>query len=84
MKPENRHQLVRGVVAAGKRTCSCLITSDPVEVEKHGGCVARTFWYRHDELDKVERALEELRLAYSRMPGCSEMMYGYEYKDYEH
>ena len=82
MKAENKKQLVRGVVAAGSRSTSC-VTADPEQAEKHGCCVAKTFWYRHDELNKVESALEALRKAYSQMSGCSGMSYYYEYKDYE-
>ena len=82
MKAENKKQLVRGVVAAGSRSTSC-VTADPEEAEKRGGCVAKTFWYRHDELNEVDNALEVLRKAYSQMSGCSGLSYYYEYKDYE-
>lgn len=68
MKAENRKQLVRGVVEAGSRSTYC---------------VAKTFWYRHDELNKVESALKVLETAYSRMSGFSELSSYYEYKDYE-
>ncbi|MEE0898396.1 MAG: hypothetical protein U0K87_00385 [Ruminococcus sp.] len=82
MKPENRNQMVRGVVAAGTRY-SGLVTADPVQAEEHDCCVARTFWYRHDELDRVERALESLSRTYSKMDVCDSVMMYYEYKDYE-
>ena len=82
MKPENRNQMVRGVVVAGTINSS-LFTTDPIKAEQHDCCVARTFWYRHDELDEVEHALEALCQAYSNMYRYSSMMMSYEYRDYK-
>ena len=84
MTPENRNQLVRGVIAVGTAS-SGMITADPEEAKKHGVIVAYTHWYRHDDnLSELEHDFEALRRTYMSMSKSAEAMLFYEYKDYEY
>lgn len=71
MKPENRNQLVRGVVTAGNHYSS------------QRDVVAYTYWYRHDDdLNRLENELDSLCRCYMNMSKTNHISFGYEYKDY--
>ena len=81
-KPEDKHQLVRGVLGVGGRSSSC-VTTDENRAKEFGCIVAYTHWYRHDDdLNRLEAELESLVRCYMKMPYTSGVVYGYEYKDY--
>lgn len=83
MKPENRGQRIRGVVAVDFHR-SGMISFDPVEMEKRGNVIAYTPWHRHDDdLSVVEKQMKALADLYSSFDGYCGMVCGYEYKDYK-
>ena len=84
MKAEDRGQLVRGKIAVGYWRAGCIdiTVSSFEEADKRNNVVAVTPWYRHDELEKCDKALNMLVRCYSNMPGTETMSYGSEYKDY--
>lgn len=82
MKPENRKQLVRGVVGVGSRNTQ-IITTNLKEADELGCIVAVTHWYRHDDdLEELERDLNTLVNCYSKMNKTQGLSITYEYKDY--
>lgn len=82
MKPENRGQLVRGVVV-GDFNRSCFISFDIKDVEERGNAIAYTPWHRHDDdLSILEEQLNELARLYSSFAGCQGVACCYEYKEY--
>lgn len=86
MKAEDRGQLVRGRIAVSYFRAGYLSANHKTfeEMDEAHNIVAFTPWFRHDDLERCEIALEMLRRCYSKMPGTDgSMMIGFEYKDYK-
>lgn len=78
MKAENKEKRVRGYVLAGNRRTGIMSKNNPDLV------VAYTHWYRHDEdLEKLERELEQLSKLYKSFSKTDTVSTSYEYAEYE-
>lgn len=85
MKAENRGQLVRGIIAVSYWRTGSLSNSFKTfeEMDACNNIVAVTPWFRHDDLERCEQALEMLKKCYWNMPGIDgSMMISYGYRDY--
>ena len=86
MRAEDRGQLVRGKVVVSYWRMGSLSSDFKTfaEMDEAYNIVAVTPWFRHDDLESCNRALEMLKNCYWNMPGTDgSMMISFEYKDYK-